>query len=305
MSKKVKVRVPATITDIGPGFNSLSLAVGLYNYITIEETAKPGFYVTNLNEAVKLPSDENNAIVSVVKDFLIGKLNYKLKQGGIHITNDFRVPLNRGLNSLAVAVVGALIASSVFADVEIYSEELLSLMRCYQSTPQNFAATVIGGFVITSPVDETFVAHRIEFPEHLKMTLIIPEYDISVGDPGRLMSHKISMKDAVFNISRASLLISALCQKNFKLLNLAMEDKIHQPFLRRKIPGAEEISIIAKTCDNLGITMCGNGATILIFHTQSCDTVIKRIERAYMSHKIKSRAVTVELDDRGGGLFDE
>lgn len=301
--KKVKVRVPATITDIGPGFNSISLAVSLYNYVTIEETAKPGFHVTNLNEAAKLPSDENNAIVSVVKDFLIGKLNYKPRQGGLHIVNDFHVPLNRGLNSLAVSVVGALIASSVFADAEIYNEELLSIMKCYQSNPNNFAATVIGGFVITSPVDDSFVAHRIDFPQELKITLIIPEYEVSAGDSTRLMAHKVPIKDAVFNASRAALLVSALCQKNFSLLSLAMEDRLHQPYLRRKIPGAEEISIIAKTCDKLGISMCGNGSTIMIFHTHSCDAVVKRIERVYLSHKIKSRAVTVELDDRGGSIF--
>ncbi|HOD40584.1 MAG TPA: hypothetical protein PKL57_08495 [Candidatus Wallbacteria bacterium] len=302
MTKRVQVRVPATITDIGAGFNSFNMAIGLYNFITIEETSKPGFYVTNLNEASALPDDENNAILSVVKDFLIGKLGYKIKHGGIHIINDFNVPLNRGLNSLAVGVVGALIASSVFAEVEISPEELLCAMKSYQSLPYNFASTVIGGFVITSPVDESFVVHRIDFPDSVKLTLIIPEYEISGSDSTRLMAHKITMKDALFNLSRASLFVSALCQKNFRLLNLAMEDKIHQPLLRRKIPGADEISIIAKTCNNLGITFCGNGATILIMHTQCCEAVVKRIERAYLSHKIKARVLRVEVDEQGGGL---
>jgi homoserine kinase len=302
MIKKVKVRAPATITDIGPGFNSFSLAVGLYNYITIEESSKPGFHVTNLNEAVKLPSDESNAILVVVRDFLIGKLKYKLKSGGIHIINDFNIPLNRGLNSLAVGVVGALIASSVFADEEIMPEELLAMMKYYQNNPHNFAATVIGGFVISSPVDESFVSHRIDFPDNIKLTLIIPEYEIGGSDSARLLSHKITMSDAIFNQSRAALLIAALCQKNFKLLNLAMEDKIHQPLLRRKIPGADEISIIAKTCDSMGITLCGSGASILILHTHSCDAVVKRIERAYLSYKIKSHSISVEVDESGAGI---
>ncbi len=302
MTKKVKVRVPATITDIGPGFSSFNMAVTLYNYVTIEECPEPGIRVTNLKEAVKLPADEGNAIAVVIKDFLFGKLNYKLKNGGIHIINDFSVPLNRGLNSLSVGVVGALIASSVFADEEISPEELLSLMKFYQSAPYNFVSTVIGGFVISSPADERFVSHRIDFPDNMKLTLVIPEYEIAGGDSARLFGHKIPFKDAVFNQSRASLLIAALCQKNFKLLNLAMEDKIYQPLLRRKIPGADEISIIAKTCENMGVTFCGNGASILIFHTHACDSVVKRIERAYSNYKIKSRMVTVDVDERGVGI---
>lgn len=302
MTKRVQVRVPATITDIGAGFNSFNMAVGLYNFITIEETSKTGFHVTNINEASSLPEDENNAIVSVVKDFLIGKLGYKIKHGGIHIINDFNVPLNRGFNSLIVGVVGALIASSVFAEEELSPEDVLSALKSYHNTPYNFASTVIGGFVITSPKDESYVVHRIDFPDSVKLTLIIPEYEIGGSDSTRLMAHKITMKDALFNVSRASLFISALCQKDFRLLNLAMEDKIHQPLLRRKIPGADEISIIAKTCSNLGITFCGNGATVLIMHTQCCDAVVKRIERAYLSHKIKARVLHVEVDEQGGGL---
>ncbi|HNY11755.1 MAG TPA: hypothetical protein PKK26_09225 [Candidatus Wallbacteria bacterium] len=302
--RKITVRVPALITNIGPGLNCFSLAVKLYNYITIEETSKPGYHVTNLNEAESLASDMNNPMIMTAIDFLEKKLVYKPKCG-IHITNDFRIPLNRGLSSMVAGVVGVIIASSILAEVDLQPEDVLNFLKYYNAEPQNLCSAILGGFTIGCVADEQIYAMKIPFPEELKLTLIIPEYDVTLKTDKNILPKIVKMEDAIFNLSRAAMFVASLCQKEFKTINMCLDDRLHQPYKRKKIPAADEISLIARTCDTMGLTLCGNGSSILIMHKKeghSCDAMIKRIKTAYTRSRVNFKIVVTDIDEYGGAL---
>lgn len=304
--RKITVQVPATITNLGPGLNTFGLAVKLYNYITIEEVAQPGYHVTNLHEAKSLPaSPKENSVSMVVMDFLENQLKYKPKHG-LHITNDFKIPLNRGFSSLHTAVVGGIIAASILAEVEVLPDDVVNILKRYLPEHQNFCATLLGGFVIGFIADERLVAMKIPFPEDLKLTLIIPEFDVNISNHRQFLPKTVPVDDAMFNLSRAALFVASICQREFKTLNIAMEDRLHQPYRRKKIPAADEVLLIARTCDTLGITLCGNGSSLLIIHKgragQAQDPTIKRILGAYERCRVKYQLVHTEVDEYGIGV---
>lgn len=299
--KRIRVQVPATITNVGPGLNTIGIAVKYYNYITIEDASEPGVAIANLNEAEKLSAVEVNHFKKIVCDFW-SKIPFE-PPTGIKIINDFRIPLNRGLNSMAAGVMGLLLAASQYAELELKPDEILNVFEHYQIGHHNFCASIFGGFVIAVKADRGIVVHKIPFDSELNITLIIPDYEVSGSKMQQLLPKNVSMEDAVFNVGRTALFVASVCSGNFKALNVSMEDKLHQPYRRRLLPAADAISLISKTCDSMGVSLCGDGASLLILHKNNCEATIKKIKNAYLRHKIPVELIHSEIDEMGISLI--
>ncbi len=301
--RQVKIQVPATITNLGPGINTFGLAIKIYNYITIEETETPGYTVTNLNYASILPVTDENPILAVMKDFF-SKINYKPKCG-LHLTNDFNIPLRKGLESISAGIVGVLVASSIIANCEL-TDNIINVLTHYRPTPQNICASIYGGFAISTLLEnpsQPLISYKVPFPHDLKLTVIIPDHEISTETLKQVSPTKITLNDSIFNLSRASLLIAAICTGNYKGLNFMLEDRLIYPYIRRLIPGSDEIALIAKTSENVGITTCGSGSSILLVYKNSCNSIIERIKKIYSRHRIATQVIHTEVDDDGARMI--
>lgn len=299
--KRIRVQVPATITNVGPGLNTIGLAVRLYNYITLEVSAEPGIALTCLGEAEKLTASEVNNFKKVLCDFW-SRIPYE-PATGIRLFLDFRIPLNRGLNSVAAGIMGLLLAASQFAEWELGPGEVLHILESYQPGHQNFSASIFGGFVIAVKADSGVVVHKIPFDPALNVTLIIPEYDCGGAKMQQLLPRTVSMEDAVFNVGRTALFVASVCTGDFKALNVSMEDKLHHPYRRRSLPAADAIALIAKTCDSMGVSLCGDGASLLLLHKSACEATIKKIKAAYQRSKIPIELIHSEVDEVGISLI--
>jgi len=256
----VRVTVPATSANLGPGFDVLGLALNIYNSFTLEETEGGLEIEASKPEGLDLPADERNLFFKAVKR-LFDEADYKYE--GLRITIDTEVPLGRGLGSSSTAIVGGVMAANEVSGAGLSRDELFSLASEIEGHPDNVGPAIFGGFTISyrSGKDQRIIAHKPA--ENLKPVLLIPGATLETKKARGVLPGSVAMADAVFNISRSSLLVFAILLGKPDLLRDAMDDRLHQPYRAPLIPGLTEMIKEISGIDGVGVALSGAGPSLL------------------------------------------
>lgn len=261
-----KAIVPATTANLGPGFDVLGLALNLYNAFTVEEI-EDGLEISILPEnSVKLAQNEKNLVYRAAKR-LFDEVGFK--PAGLKITIENGVPMGRGLGSSSTAIVGGLAAANVLAKANIPKEEIFVLATELEGHPDNVGPAVFGGFTICYPVDAKFKAARYKPAENLQPLVLIPDSTLETRRARGVLPQEVKIKDAVFNISRSSLLVSALLVGDAGLLKEAMQDRLHQPYRAPLIPGLLEVIEEIGCISGVGVALSGAGPSLICVSERS------------------------------------
>jgi homoserine kinase len=278
----IRVRVPATTANLGPGFDALGLALQIYNYVSIEqspagadEIAASGEGASTLNAT---PAESN--IACHAARALLDRLD--LSQIPIRLTLENAIPLARGLGSSSAARVGALVATNEWArrnfGKSVDRSTLLALAARLEGHPDNVAPALLGGFVVSATgssrqSDESdrnqseVLALRVAAQEFPRLVVFIPESELETKEARAVLPDAVFREDAVFNIARASLLTGVLASGAWReaseLLREALRDKLHQEHRAALMPAYECTVHAALRAGALGATLSGAGPTIL------------------------------------------
>ena len=270
---KVSVRVPATVANIGPGFDCLGMALPLYNTITIEETVLPGTGVeinvlanddvTDDLSLEHIPMDENSIIYKAVELLYnsIGQNPSELK-----ITIHSEIPIAKGLGSSAAVIVGGLIAANELLGRPADEQALLSIATEVEGHPDNVTPAIVGGLVITSiEEDGSIVYKRLPWNDDWAITLCVPETELATEISRSVLPKEVPMADAVFNCQRVGMFVQAVHTKDEALMKLALKDRLHQPYRMKLVPGLEQLMNKLKHEDSvLGTVLSGAGPSVLV-----------------------------------------
>ena len=241
----VKVKVPASTSNLGAGFDTFGLALQLY--LTVEMDIIPmGLQISNSGEGIsEIPNDENNLVVKAFKKLFQSTGN---KLPGLRIKTNNDIPLQRGLGSSATAIIAGLICASELAGKKLEKNEILSIATDMEGHPDNVAACLYGGLTISCVDNGTILTRKIAVDESLNCVLMIPSDTISTKSAREVLPETVSHQDAVFNLQRSALLTEAFMSRNYEILSIAMKDKLHQPFRKHLIPGYDELEIGRASC---------------------------------------------------------
>jgi len=281
----VEVIVPATSANLGPGFDVLGLALNIYNSFEVEEI-ESGLEIDILQDGGPRPSATENNLVLISAKRLFEEVGFSFKGLKITIKND--VPMGRGLGSSSTAIVGGLMAANELSHANVPKENLFEIAAEIEGHPDNVGPAIFGGFTISYPVDAN---HRIASyapSEKLKPLLLIPGTMLETKKARGVLPRDISMGDAVFNISRSSLLVAALLEGNAGLLATAMQDKLHQPYRAPLIPGLLEIIRLVGRIPGAGMALSGAGPSLVC--------IIDRSEEAHIVEEINQALADIESD---------
>ena len=259
--RKVTVKVPATSANLGPGFDCLGLALSVYATVTMERSPKTVVDIQGYGADFLSKGKDNLVHRSAVK--LYQRLGRRTPSLRIRCRNP--IPLNSGMGSSAAAVVGGMLAANALEGSPLPTQELLEMGTALEGHPDNVAPALLGGLQIVVNDDGTPLASQATIKRGLKGVLFIPDVAMPTKQARGLLKRSVARKDAVHNIGRASLLVSALAQGRWDLLAVATQDRLHQPQRTAMFPSMGRLIQAALDAGAVGACLSGAGPTVLAF----------------------------------------
>lgn len=286
----VKVTVPASTANIGPGFDTLGLALNLYNEYIFEEIEK-GLIIEGCPEAYN--SKDN----LVYKAFSITaqKLGKKIK--GLKISMKTDIPVSRGLGSSSSCIVGGVFGANALYKGTLSKDELFEIAVMIEGHPDNIAPCVYGGLTASMvEKDKPYTVHY-NISDKLKFCALIPNFETSTKEARKILPKKVLFSDAVFNISRVSVLLKALEEGDMNLISMALKDKIHQIYRATFIHELDDVAEICIVDGSSAIFISGSGPTLMNIITD--DKFSEKIKDGISKLKYEWNIKLLETDKNG------
>jgi homoserine kinase len=292
----VRVQVPATSANMGPGFDTLGIALQLYNTVEMEEIEE-GLVIDIEGEgADKIPRDSSNIIYQAANT-VFKQVNYVPK--GIRMKLINNIPVARGLGSSAAAIVGGIVAANFVSGEQLAEKDLLAIATSIEGHPDNVAPALLGGIVVSAMDDEDVKYIKITPPSGLKCIVAIPDFHLSTSAARDVLPTSVSMQDAVFNIGRASLLVGAFISGDLSLLSVAMDDKLHQPYRSNLVPGMKKVFAAAKLAGARGVALSGAGPTLIAFADKNIELITKVMKETFTENGVKVKVLILDPNPIG------
>ncbi len=289
----MRIRVPASTTNFGSGFDTFGLALDLYN--TFEFEPSDGYRVEIEGYGQDLPKDETNLLIRVYRRACE---RFGLEEVPIRLRQLNRVPTTRGLGSSATAIVGGVEICLLVHGKSVSFEEKLKVALEFEPHPDNLVPAFVGGFVICIDGDVHFV--KMEFPEDLKVVLAIPEFELSTEEARSVLKREVTLEDCVFNIRRASLLIYALMERRYDLLSEAVSDRLHQPVRSSLIPGFNEVLRAGYREGAYGVFLSGAGPSVCALCSEDrAEGVGEAMADAFREAGVSAEVILTRPSNRG------
>lgn len=274
------IRIPATSANMGPGFDSIGVALQLYNHIWVEEIPSGVQIEVRKKQAIDIPTDENNLIYQTMQYFYKEK---QLPMPGIHLIQSDDIPMVRGLGSSAACIVGGLVAANALAGYPCSTDELAVMATKLEGHPDNAAPAFFGSLVVGALDAEKNMNHvHLELPDDLLFAIMVPDFPVSTEKSRSVLPDHYSRADVVFNVSRAALLVASIMSGKYDNLQMAMEDCIHQPYRETLIPNMSNIFAKANASGAVACYLSGAGSTLMAMVTKDKAESFQRDMAAYL-----------------------
>lgn len=311
---KVSVKVPASSANIGPGFDCLGLALPIYNTVTIEETVIPGTGIEinmmseeeNFDEMVfdSIPKDENNIVYKAVELLYnsIGQVPSELK-----INIQSQIPIARGLGSSSSVIVGGLLAANKLLGEPADETALLAIATEVEGHPDNVAPAILGGFVLSNQEDDGTISYcKLNWTEEWDITVCIPDFELATDIARSVLPKEVPMADAVFNVKHLAMLVQAVNTNDEKLMKRALQDRLHQQYREKLVPGMHEIIEAFKHEDGiLGCVLSGAGPSMLVIsHKYDLDKIKSVVKDIWEKQNIKADVRTLKVEEKGAYVVE-
>ena len=276
LGTQVTVRVPASSANLGPGYDTLGIALSLYDTVEVE-VIKSGLEVEIFGEgADELPRDGSHLVVKAIRSALKAA---DASVAGLRVVCNNTIPQSRGLGSSASAAVAGVAAGNALAGFPLSGAQLVQLSSAFEGHPDNAAASVLGNAVVswtTVPVDghslPEYRAATLDVHPSIKATALVPDFHASTQAVRRVLPSHVTHADAAFNVSRTAVNVAALTSYP-ELLWEGTRDRLHQPYRADVLPVTAEW---VNRLRNRGYAayLSGAGPTVMVLHTEEIEESI-------------------------------
>jgi homoserine kinase len=288
----LKISVPATSANLGPGFDTLGLAVSLRN--SVEFKASRFFSVAIKGEGENNPRLKgNNLFVGIFND------HYKRltrKNQNFKFTFYNEIPMSRGLGSSSAVIVSAIATAHEAAGVRVSKRRILNYALTYESHPDNITPAVMGGFNTATLEKNKVFSEKKHLPDYLKAIVVIPNKPISTARSRTTLPRSYSKENAVFNLSHTALTVAAFYSENWELLRLATQDRFHQRARMKMLPELFSVQKMAYENGALMSTLSGSGSTFFnMVYDYDAESLANRFKQKFSDFDVK----ILDFDNNG------
>lgn len=297
----VRVQVPATTANMGPGFDCLGMALELHNIVEIIPASR-GVAIEVCGEgAAEIPRDETNLVFKSARRVF---MQAGFPMAGLKIRLVNQIPVARGLGSSTAAIVGGIIAANILTGGKLSVREMVALASSIEGHPDNVAPAILGGIVVSVNDDGEIKYLKIEPPFGLKGIVAVPDFNLVTKMSREAIPAQVLFQDAVFNVGRVALLVAALHQGDLSMLGAAMEDRLHQSFRSPLIPGLKKVLAAAKLAGARGVTLSGAGPSVIAFADSNFELIARVMGETFQQNGIKSRVLVLKPSPIGARALE-
>ncbi|MFC0682468.1 homoserine kinase [Lysobacter korlensis] len=260
--RAVHVKVPATSANLGPGFDTLGLALSVYDELEVRVRQEPGASVeVHGIGAGDVPTDESNLVVRAIAH-AFSRVGQPMP--GLDLVAHNVIPHGRGMGSSGAAIVAGIMAAKGLLEgiVEFDADALLRLATELEGHPDNVAPAIFGGLTIAWVTPEGPAHKKLNVHRGVSPAVFVPEHTMSTQLARSLQPTSVPHEDAIFNVSRSALLIAALIQSP-ELLHAATEDRLHQSYRASAMPETDRLIRVLRDC-GLAAVVSGAGPSVLV-----------------------------------------
>lgn len=276
---QVKVRVPATTANLGPGFDCMGVALKLYNEVTIKRASSEQTLSPMIQESVSL---------------FFRTIEKKAFPFTVSIKGE--VPIARGLGSSVTLRAGVIAGLNRLAGEPLSQAECLNLVIQLEGHPDNAAPAFLGGFTVATA--ETIL--RVPVDSKLKFIAIIPDLEVETEKARRVLPKSIRFKEAVDNSKQAALIAAAFASHKYELLEGAFEDYLHQPYRKKLVPFLDKMVEAGVKAGALGGFLSGSGSTIICLNLNSkSDLIAKKMKTILKPYSCGGLIKILTADNEG------
>jgi homoserine kinase len=291
----VTLKVPASSANLGPGFDALGLALGVYLECRFRPSARLEIRVSG-REAEAIPTGEDNLIWQTAQR-VAADVGEPLAPIELEIYND--IPIGKGMGSSAAALTAGVVIADHLLGLGWKPLRILDEAARIEGHPDNVSACVLGS-IVASAIDSGGAARavRLDLPARFGVAVVVPDFDLPTAKARSVLPDSYSRADAVFNVQRAALLIAALATGTISAFPTALEDRYHQSYRVPLVPGLDEI-LKLRAPGLLGCALSGAGPSILVFYERGYEPVCDLVRQVFAMHGHASEILWTQIAEKG------
>ena len=290
-----RLRVPASSANLGPCFDALGLALGIHLECRFQRSGVLRIRAGG-RDAEQIATGENNLIwqtaLAVARD-----TGGTLPMVDLEIVNE--IPIGKGLGSSAAALTAGVVIADRLLGLQWKPLRVLDEAARIEGHPDNVAACVLGS-IVASAIDSGGVARavRLELPERYGVAVVVPDFILPTSQARAVLPDSYSKADTVFNVQRSALLIAALATGTTSAFPTALEDRLHQPYRAKLVPGLDSV-LKLRAPGLLGCALSGAGPSILVFYERGSEDVCDLVRQVFALHGHQSEILMAQIADEG------
>lgn len=271
----IRIQVPATSANLGSGFDSLGIALTLYNQVWMEE--EDGISILS-RDGLEVPTGEDNLIYWAAKQ-LYDECGAHLP--GLRIEQESEIPMTRGLGSSSACIVAGLLGANRLLGNPFDQHEIVNLANRLEGHPDNTTPAVLGGLVASAVENRRVYSVSVPVAPKIRFAVLIPPFELKTEIARGVLPQEVTRQNAVYNLSRSALITASLFSGSLENLRVAVQDTLHQPYRAHFIPGMEQVFRLSYELGSYGTYISGAGPSIIaiIGEDVACDFETYAIDR--------------------------
>ncbi len=302
-NENIKIRVPASTSNLGPGFDTVGLALKIYSTITIGHS-KTGLEITSSGEGADELNRPEDSLFFKAMSKAFDTWGESHKNLSIHIENN--VPISRGLGGSATAIIAGILLAAEVCGRNLSSGEILALALPLENYhPDNITPALVGGLTVSKVEEGKVHFLKMPFPPELKCIISIPDKRLETQLARKILPDKVPFKDAVFNLQSLSFLLGSFATGTLETLSIAMQDRLHQPYRSSLFPEMKDICNAALKAGALGAALSGSGTSIIAFALKNTQVVVQAMQKTLEKNHLVGKTIVTGVDFEGAQIFSK
>ncbi|MDD2620988.1 MAG: homoserine kinase [Syntrophomonadaceae bacterium] len=290
------VKVPATSANLGPGFDTLGLALNLFLQVDVNLSG-------HTNKIIWQGEGKDTIVEQIDNNLLLAAMNKVFQEAeidipGLSLTIMNDIPIGKGLGSSAAAITAGLLAANKILQERFSNHDLLKWAVQMEGHADNVVPAFNGGLTTSMLHDGEVYFQKINFPADIDLVLVVPDFEVPTEKSRQLLPQTIDLQDMVSNLQRACYILASVSNGDFRYLDKAMDDVIFQPVRQRSIPGFKQVLQKAKDAGALGAAISGSGPSLIAI-TREKDKVGRAMQKAFSQYGVESHLFFLKACGQG------